>query len=69
MIDLDQYPTAETTVINATPSDRLILKTSRPLLRGTTRSADATQTTMIGPMDAGLLELALPAYGSVSLRF
>lgn len=68
VVDLDAHPTAETTVINATPTERLVLRTVRPIAGGVVRSADGTEIAPLTPAAPGLIELAVPAYGSATIR-
>ena len=67
VVDLDAHPTAETTVINATPTERLVLRTSRPIADGVVRSANGTEVAPLTPATPGLIELAVPAYGSTTI--
>ena len=68
VVDLDAHPTAETTVINATPTERLVLRTVRPIAGGVVRSADGAEIAPLTPAAPGLIELAVPAYGSATIR-
>lgn len=68
VVDLDDQPTAETTVINATPDDRLVVRTSRAITAGITRNATGAAHRTIVPSGPGLVELAVPAWGSVTIQ-
>jgi alpha-galactosidase len=67
VVDLDERPTSETAVLNATPHDRLILRTSRPIIGGVARAATAAEAWNITPSAPGLVELAVPPYGTVTI--
>jgi alpha-galactosidase len=60
--------TSETTVINATADERLVLRTVRPIIGGVVRSAAAVEIEALAPAGPGLVEIPVPAYGSVTIR-
>jgi len=68
VVDLDINPTTQTTVINATADDRLVVRTTRPITAGVIRSAAAEEIGTVTRVGPGLVEIAMPAYGSVTLH-
>ena len=68
LIDLDEQPTAETILINATRSDRLVVRTSQPITGGVVRTASAAEAGTVAPTQPGLVELTVPPYGSVTVH-
>ena len=68
VVDLDTTPTTQITVINATTDDRLVVRTTRPITAAVIRSAAADEITTMSGLDRGLVEIAVPAYGSVTLH-
>jgi alpha-galactosidase len=69
VIDVDEQPTAEVLLVNATPSSRAVLRTIRPIAGGIVRDASAVGIDTITRRQPGLVEIAVPSYGSVHLRF
>jgi alpha-galactosidase len=67
-VELDERSTGEVTIINATPADKLVLRTARPITGIVVRSAAAEGTSMPLAAGPGLVELAVPPYGSVTLQ-
>lgn len=67
VIDLGPTPARETTILNATPDTRLVLRSTRPILSGLVRTAAAELAGAIAPCSEGLIELAVPAFGSVTI--
>lgn len=67
VVDLGAQQAAATTVINATPVAKLVLRVARPVSGGVVRSAAADEIATVAPMGVGLVELAVPPYGSVTL--
>jgi melibiase-like protein len=68
VVDLPDQADHETTVLNATPDPRLVLRTTHPLTRAIVRGPDASEiptSTNLGP---GLVEFTVPPFGSLSLR-
>ena len=68
VVDLDTNPTTRTTVINATSDDRVVVRTVRPIAEAVIRSAAADEIAIVTDIDSGLVEIAVPAYGSVALH-
>jgi hypothetical protein len=68
VVDLDSSPTTLTLVINATADERLVLRTTRPIATAVIRSAAADEVTTVTRIGPGLVELAVPAYGSVTVH-
>ena len=66
---MDEQPTAEVLLVNATPSTRAVLRTIRPIAGGIVRNASAVEIDTITRRQPGLVEIAVPSYGSVHLRF
>lgn len=65
---VDVGDTDEVTILNATFDERVAVRASRPILGGAVRDAAAA---VIGTLDAsgpGLVDLAVPPYGSVTLQ-
>lgn len=60
-------PPAEMLIVNATASDRLLLRTTDKITGGVVRSATGQVIADLDPRDAGLHELPVPAYGSLTL--
>ena len=67
VVDLDTNPTTQTTVINATADDRLVLRTTRPIATAVIRSAAAEEIATVTGIGAGLVEIPVPAFGSVTV--
>jgi len=67
VVDLDKRPTAHTTVMNATTDHRVVVRTSRPIIGGVIRSAAAAEVGTVGELGLGLVEIEVPAFGSVTL--
>ena len=55
-------------MINATADDRLVLRTTRPIATAVIRSAAADEVATVTDIGSGLVEIAVPAYGSVTVR-
>ncbi|SDE09905.1 alpha-galactosidase [Auraticoccus monumenti] len=68
VVDLDTQPVTGVSVVNATPEPVLLARTSRQVLGGVVRSSSGAETGGLSPTGPGLLELAVPAWGSVTLR-
>lgn len=68
MADLDDQPVREVTILNATPDGRLVVRTQRSIDSGIVRSASAVPAVTLGPLAPGLVELAVPAWGSTTLH-
>jgi alpha-galactosidase len=68
VVELDQAPTPEVTLINATSSGRIAVRTSRPILGGVVRDVAAAEAGGVDPTGTGLVDLAVPPFGSVTLR-
>ena len=67
VVDLDTNPTRQATVINATADDRLVLRTTWPITTAIIRSAAADEIATVRGIDFGLVEIPVPAFGSVAL--
>src|SRR3712207_502617 len=68
VVDLPDQADHETTLLNATPDPRLVVRTARPITRAIVRGSDASETPMSAPAGPGLVELAVPPFGSLSLH-
>lgn len=68
MIDLNSSPTTHTTVLNATADHRVVVRTSRPIIGGVIRSAAAAEVGTVRELAPGLIEIDVPAFGSVSIQ-
>ena len=68
LVDLDERPTAETTVINATSADHVVLLTSRPIAGGTVRDATGAEIRRLARTSAALSQINVPAFGSVVIH-
>jgi alpha-galactosidase len=68
VVDLDALPTAEVVVVNATPERRVTVRTRRPLVEGTGRTASGASSGPVPAGAAGLLDLPVEPWGSVTLR-
>lgn len=68
VVDLDDQPVREVTILNATPDVRLVVRTQRPIDSGIVRSASAVSVVTVGPLAPGLVEIAVPAWGSTTLH-
>lgn len=69
VVDLDEAPTPEVSLLNATPDGRIAVRTSRPILRGIVRDAAAARTGGLEPTGTGLVDLVVPPFGSATLSF
>ena len=69
VVDLDDATVSKATIINATSDARLVLRTTRPITDGVVRSAAATVIiASVAPTGFGLVEIDVPAFGSVTVR-
>jgi alpha-galactosidase len=68
LVDLDISPTRQTTVINATSDDRVVMRTTRPITAAVIRSAAADEIATVKWVGPGLVEMAVPPYGSATLH-
>jgi len=68
VVDLDTSSTTLTTVINATAEDRVVLRTTRAIAEAVIRSAAAEEIAKAAQLGPGLVEIAVPAYGSVTVH-
>lgn len=68
VVDLDALPTRQVEVVNATAEPRLTVRTRRPVAEGTARTASGTGAGPVAVTGAGLLDLPVEPWGSVSLR-
>ena len=66
-LDHDTGGTSRTVLINAGASTGLVVRTRRPISAGTILDVRGAQIADLGPTRAGLLELAVPAYGIATL--
>ncbi|HEY5784151.1 MAG TPA: glycoside hydrolase family 36 protein [Microlunatus sp.] len=66
-LDHDTGGTSRTVLVNASPSTGLVVRTRRPISAGTILDVGGAQIADVGPTRAGLLELAVPAYGIATI--
>ena len=57
----------EITVLNACSDTRVVVRTARPVTGGVVRSSAATPIRTVGPFPAGLVEIDVPAFGSLTV--
>lgn len=67
VIDLDESALSETTVINATADSNVILRAARSITGGLVRTAAGAVSLPIAAAAAGLLEITVPAFGSITV--
>jgi len=67
VVDLDDADVSEAIVINATCDARLVLRTIRPITDGVVRSAASFVVATVAPTGSGLVEIDVPAFGSVTV--
>lgn len=66
-IDLDHRPVTETSIINACRASRIAVRTSRRITTGVTRSAQGKVIAAIPPCGPGLVDIAIPPFGSITV--
>ena len=64
---IDHPPAAEVTIINATSSPRVLVRSSMPVTGGVVRSAAAAVVGNVDRCSPGLIDLDVPAFGSVTV--
>lgn len=67
VVDLPDQADHETTVLNATPDPRLVVRTAHPITNAILRRPDASETSLSTPDGSGLIEFTVPPFGSLSL--
>jgi alpha-galactosidase len=67
VVDLPAQADHETTILNATPDPRLVVRTAHPIRKAVLRRADASETSTSAVGGSGLIELTVPPFGSISL--
>ena len=67
VVDLPAQADHETTILNATPDPRLVIRTAHPIRKAVLRRADASETSTSAVGGSGLIELTVPPFGSISL--
>lgn len=67
VVEIPATSTGEITVLNATADARLVVRTAVQLLSGVVRSAATEPVGTVAPTGPGLVELDVPAFGSVTI--
>lgn len=67
-LEIGEGVSAEILVVNACSADRLVIRSAGGIVSGVIRSASGAIIAEVTPLEPGLIELAVPAYGSVSLQ-
>jgi alpha-galactosidase len=67
IVDLPDQAGHETTVLNATPDPRLVVRTTHPLMNAVVRRSDGSETWVPTLAGTGLMEFTVPPFGSLSL--
>ncbi|GAA1835922.1 glycoside hydrolase family 36 protein [Microlunatus capsulatus] len=68
VVDLDAFPIGHVDVVNATAEPRVTVRTRRPVLDGTARTAAGAGAGPVTAAGPGLLDLPVDPWGSLRLR-